>query len=355
LADYTIKIEKLKVKIGRQVILNNISASVKRGDWLTLLGPSGSGKTTLIRAIAGFIQPTEGSIELLGTDMRGTPPERRPVSMLFQKPALFDNLTVKENALIGLLRREEISIAHQKVDDLANAFDFKQFLNRKVSTLSGGEKQKAAFIRTFANAKEIMLLDEPIHSAFDLHHRRGILQTLKECAQQSNITTIIVTHELEEAAYLSDEVLIIVNGYSSSGSLSKMYIRPEDHVVARVLGYGNEIEAHILFDKHHEHNCPIRIKGNYFRKYNDKKAKCAFFRPNGVKLINGIDFVIESVDFLGTFIRIMLRPNNDNYGGKSIEAAIPLYDEKSYNVGDEVSVEVPADCISLFDPAGKRI
>lgn len=250
--------------------------------------------------------------------------------MLFQKPPLFDERTVEENALFGLLRREDSLKARQRVKQLAQIFDLEdQFLKQEVGLLSGGERQRAAFIRAFANAKRIMLLDEPIHSAFDLHHRRVLLSALKECARKENLTTILVTHEYDEAAYLADMVVVLTNGESSSDTLREMYEAPNSLNVARILGYGNQMEADIMLDGDlRSQKCPVRISGTLKRYRN---AAWAFFRPECVEVIrDGLGFTVTSVTFEGVCNRVVLRTQR---GDGTIEAVVP--EEKRFVI-DEV-------------------
>lgn len=346
--NYAIETKNVAVSIGRRQILKDVSFHVRQGECLALLGPSGCGKTTLLRVVAGFVRPDAGSVSIFGTDVRNEPPERRPVNMLFQKPPFFEEKTVEENALFGLARRNRVA-AIQRIKELAEIFDAVSFLKAPVRTLSGGERQRAAFIRAFANARKIMLLDEPIHSAFDLHHRRVLLMALKECSNREQLTTIVVTHEYDEAAYLSNNVLVLTNGESSSGSLRDMYESPDSLNVARIFGYGNQVDARILFDRDRRaQECPVRIQGT-LRNYSN--AEWAFFRPDSVTVGTAADgFVVASVTFEGVFNRVALRAQHSN---KLIEAIVT--DSNHLNVGQEVAAGVSADKIMFFDRDGKRV
>lgn len=329
--------------------MRKVNAVVKTGSCLALLGPSGSGKTTLLRAIAGFVRPEKGgTIKIFGNDMERKPAEHRPVSMLFQKPPLFDEKTVEDNSLFGLLNRKNRETARQQVRQLAEMFDFENFLKKKIKTLSGGERQRAAFIRAFANAKKIMLLDEPIHSAFDLHQRRLLMRAIKECARKENLTTIVVTHEYDEAAYLADEVLVLVDGESSGNTLREMYESPNNRNIAQILGYGNEIEAEtILDDNLRAQKCPLRISGTL---RNHKNASCAFFRPESVEVDStGLGFIVESVIFSGAFNRLVLRAQHEDM---LIEAIVSANED--YVCGDKVAAIVPAERIVFFRDDEKK-
>jgi spermidine/putrescine transport system ATP-binding protein len=349
LASYAIECKGLAVSLDGKQIFKDVNFEVQEGQCLALLGPSGCGKTTLLRVVAGFVRPDAGIIKLFGNAMGNEPPERRPVNMLFQKPPFFEEKTVEENALFGLQRGKDRVDAIQRIKHLAEVFDAVSFLKARVGTLSGGERQRAAFIRSFANARKIMLLDEPIHSAFDLHQRRVLLTALKECSNYEQLTTIVVTHEYDEAAYLSNNVLVLTNGESSTNSLREMYEDPMDLNVARILGYGNQVEARVMLDlDRRAQESPIRISGTL---KNDREAEWAFFRPESVDVSkDGNEFVVTSVTFEGVFNRVMLRARHSN---TSIEAIVP--EATHLAVGQEVSAAISAERIMFFKRDGKRV
>ena len=348
MTSYAIEAKNLAVSLGGKQILKNVNFEVQKGQCLALLGPSGCGKTTLLRVVAGFVRPDAGAINIFGKAMGNELPERRPVNMLFQKPPFFEEKTVEENALFGLLKHKNRVDAIQRIRHLAEIFDAVSFLKSPVGTLSGGERQRAAFIRLFANARSIMLLDEPIHSAFDLHQRRVLLTALKECANDEQLTTIVVTHEYDEAAYLSNNVLILTDGESSAGSLREMYESPNNLNVARILGYGNQIDARVMLDRDRRaQDCPIRITGT-LKNYRD--AEWAFFRPESIDVSrDGNGFVVTSVTFEGVSNRVSLRAQHNN---RSIEAIV--HEDAHIMVGEEVAAAISAERILFFERDGMR-
>lgn len=348
MTSYAIELKGIDVTLGKRQVLKNVGFEVKPGQCLALLGPSGCGKTTLLRVVAGFIRPEKGSVHMFGREVVKEPPEKRPVNMLFQKPPLFDEKTVEENALFGVRRKDRFA-AVQRVRDLAEIFDSLSFLKTTVGSLSGGERQRAAFIRAFANAREIMLLDEPIHSAFDLHHRRVLLTALKDCAQRQNLTMIVVTHEYDEAAYLSNDVLILTDGEASSGLLRDMYESPANLNIAHIFGHGNQVDASTIFDVNRRaQQCPVTIHGTLM---NHTNAAWAFFRPDNVAVLpSGFGFIVASITFEGPFNRIVLRSVHQK---TLIEAIVP--ESSHFNINQEVAAAISADKIMLFDRAGKRV
>ncbi len=181
----SIQLDSLTVMLGGETIINNISLDVEKGRCVALLGPSGSGKTTLLRTIAGFIKPKSGTVSLLGSNVINQPPEQRSVSMLFQEPVLFPHLTVKRNATVGLSKENRLGNHDYKIKRLVEAFRIENLLDRKIASgLSGGEKQRAALLRTFANAKEILLLDEPLKSALNVELRWQLMRAIKRLSRE---------------------------------------------------------------------------------------------------------------------------------------------------------------------------
>jgi ABC-type Fe3+/spermidine/putrescine transport system ATPase subunit len=349
--EIAIEIHKIFVTLdGSREILRDLSVVIERGHCLVVLGPSGSGKTTLLRTIAGFVRPREGMLKIFGEDMHGIPPESRKVSMLFQNRVMFEEQTVEENALCGQLRHKNRHEALNRLVELAEIFKFKEtYLKKKYMELSGGEQQKAAFIRTFANAKKIVLLDEPIRAAFDLHQRWELMRGLREITQRERLTTVIVTHEFEEAAYLADNVMVLNPHRSWTNSLEELYRNPAHQHLARVLGYGNELRAEILIDESlREKLCPLVLRGSL---PNCTNAKVAFFRPSSIQIDpNGRGFVVERVVFSGNNKRVMLRSNQD---GHSIEAEVKQ--DIQLNIYQNVDAIIQVRDIKLFDKNGDLV
>ncbi|MBC7738824.1 MAG: ATP-binding cassette domain-containing protein, partial [Candidatus Saccharibacteria bacterium] len=179
--------------------LNDVSISIREGEFFTLLGPSGCGKTTLLRLIAGFEMPTSGQILLSGQDITFLPPNRRPVNTVFQSYALFPHLTVAENIGFGLQMqgrpKAEVSKTTERMLALVK---MEAFAGRKPAQLSGGQQQRVALARALAPAPKVLLLDEPL-SALDLKLRKEMQIELKRLQTETGITFVFVTHDQEEA------------------------------------------------------------------------------------------------------------------------------------------------------------
>jgi len=193
-------------------VLTDVSFELERGKFYTLLGPSGCGKTTIIRLIAGFVQPTSGSIYFDGREISGTPPDKRRVNTIFQDYALFPHLNVFENVAFGLrVKRMKPDIIKSKARESLRFVNLEGLENRDIAGMSGGQQQRVAIARAIVNEPEVLLLDEPL-SALDLKLRSEMQYELRELQKNLGITFVFVTHDQEEALALSDEVFVLNNG-----------------------------------------------------------------------------------------------------------------------------------------------
>lgn len=188
------------------------SLSMQAGERLAILGPSGAGKSTLLSLVAGFLTLNSGSLQLNGEDHSHTPPAKRPVSMLFQENNLFPHLTVAQN--IGLGLHPGLKLNHQQkqaLQEIARRVGLEAFLDRLPSQLSGGQRQRAALARCLVRQHPLLLLDEPF-SALDPALRKEMLQLVDEVCLERNITLLMVSHSIEDAARIAPRSLLIVEG-----------------------------------------------------------------------------------------------------------------------------------------------
>lgn len=194
---------------GREV-LRNISFEAEKGEIVSILGPSGCGKTTLLNIVLGLVRPTDGRILFDDEDLTRVPMEKRGFNIVFQDYALFPNLNAYENIVYGL-RNVKNRTTKAEVDDLVKLLGLEKHLAQRVEELSGGQKQRVAIARTLVMKPRLLLLDEPL-SALDGLIKESIKNRIKRIARQFELTTLIVTHDPEEALTLSDKVLIINEG-----------------------------------------------------------------------------------------------------------------------------------------------
>ncbi len=230
--------------------LDDVSLSVKKGEFVTILGPSGCGKTTLLRCIAGFQVATSGDILLNGQDVTQTPPHKRPVNTVFQKYALFPHLNVFDNVAFGLkLRRLNKAVIAKRVRSALKTVGMTDYEARDVNSLSGGQQQRVAIARAIVNQPEVLLLDEPL-AALDLKMRKDMQIELKEMHRRLGITFIYVTHDQEEALTLSDRVVVMNEGkIQQIGVPTDVYNEPQNAFVADFIGESNILNAVMVHDK----------------------------------------------------------------------------------------------------------
>ncbi|MCB2110247.1 MAG: ABC transporter ATP-binding protein [Defluviimonas sp.] len=226
--------------------LDNVSVTIGKGSFFTLLGPSGCGKTTLLRCIAGFETPSAGEILLDGRDISQEPPNRRPVNTVFQSYALFPHLTVAENIAFGLqmLNRPKAEVSEAVARMLA-LVKLEEMAGRKTSQLSGGQQQRVALARALAPQPKVLLLDEPL-SALDYKLRKEMQVELKRLQKETGITFIFVTHDQEEALTMSDQIAVMRSGrILQIGSPRQIYAHPVNRFVADFIGETNFLAAQI--------------------------------------------------------------------------------------------------------------
>lgn len=205
-----LKLERIVKSFDGINILNNLSLEIPKGQIVSILGPSESGKTTLLNLILGISEVDSGRIIFENEDLTYVPMEKRGFNIVFQDYALFPNLNAYENITYGLKNKPDIS-TKEEVDELIHLLGLEKHLDKKIYQLSGGQKQRVALARTMVMKPKILLLDEPL-SALDGVIKESIKERIKIIAKEYNLTTIIVTHDPEEALTLSDQVLIINEG-----------------------------------------------------------------------------------------------------------------------------------------------
>ncbi|MEA2435170.1 MAG: spermidine/putrescine transport system ATP-binding protein [Actinomycetota bacterium] len=229
---------------GSTLAVDHVSASIRPGEFYSLLGPSGCGKTTTLRLVAGFERPDAGNILLAGDDITATPPERRKVNTVFQHYALFPHLTVEDNVAYGLrhskLNKEDVS---ERLERGLATVRLNELRHRHPRELSGGQQQRVALARALVNEPTVLLLDEPL-AALDLKLRKAMQHELKKLQERVGISFVYVTHDQEEALTLSDRIAVMNDGrILQEGTPSEIYERPTTRFVADFIGETNFFEG----------------------------------------------------------------------------------------------------------------
>ncbi|MCD8089548.1 MAG: ABC transporter ATP-binding protein [Clostridiales bacterium] len=211
-----LELKNLRKVYGKTEVLKDITLDVRDSEIVSVLGPSGCGKTTLLNTILGITDISGGQIIFDGEDISNKPMETRGFNIVFQDYALFPNLNAYKNITYGLRNNPDIS-TEKEVDELIDLLNLREHLSKNISELSGGQKQRVALARTLVVKPKLLLLDEPL-SALDGVIKESIKERIKTIAREFNLTTIIVTHDPEEALTLSDRVLILNKGTISQYS-----------------------------------------------------------------------------------------------------------------------------------------
>lgn len=224
-------------------VLKNVSVSVKKGEFVCLLGPSGCGKTTLLRIIAGLEDNHQGEIFIEGKDVTKFSPEKRNFGIVFQSYALFPNMTVYKNIAFGLENRKiNKSEVKKKVQEVLEMVELQGVEDKYPSQLSGGQQQRVALARAIALSPDFLLLDEPL-SALDAKVRVKLRSQIRQLQKKLGITTIMVTHDQEEALTMADKVIVMKDGeIMQVGSSQEIYKTPANSFVADFIGSINFIE-----------------------------------------------------------------------------------------------------------------
>jgi putative spermidine/putrescine transport system ATP-binding protein len=228
---------------GEVVAVAGIDLEIARGEFFTLLGPSGSGKTTTLRMIAGFEDPSTGTIELAGEDVSGVPPYDRAVNTVFQDYALFPHMTVGENVAYGLrVARAPKADRARRRDEALEMVRLPGYADRKPGELSGGQRQRVALARAIVNRPKVLLLDEPL-GALDLKLREQMQVELKTIQGEVGITFVYVTHDQDEALTMSDRIAVFSDGRIEQISPPvELYESPASEFVAGFVGVSNLLE-----------------------------------------------------------------------------------------------------------------
>ncbi|WP_322893120.1 MULTISPECIES: ABC transporter ATP-binding protein [unclassified Yoonia] len=242
-----LEINHLEKSFGPTRVVKDFNLSVEKGEFISLLGPSGCGKTTVLRIVAGFEEPSAGSVQIDGRDVTNLRPNQRNIGMVFQAYALFPNLTVAQNVGFGLkIAGVGKTEAAERVTDMLRLIGLPDLGARYPFQLSGGQQQRVALARALAPKPRVLLLDEPL-SALDAKIRVSLRQEIRQIQQQLGITTIFVTHDQEEALSMSDRVVVMNGGIAEQiGSPFDIYNRPATPFVAGFVGSHTGFDAEVI-------------------------------------------------------------------------------------------------------------
>ena len=352
-----LQLSGVRKEFGAFVALKDVSLDVHAGEFLCLLGPSGCGKTTLLRIIAGLEVQSAGRIVQAGRDVSRLPPMERDYGIVFQSYALFPNLSVADNVAYGLVNRKVARAERAaRVKELLALVGLPDSAAKFPAQLSGGQQQRIAIARALATSPGLLLLDEPL-SALDARVRVRLRGEIRGLQQRLGVTTILVTHDQEEALTMADRIVVMKDGaIEQIGTPSEVYLRPATPFVADFVGKTNLLPA----ERAGERRIQVgeqRFECDTAGAASDAKALRIFFRPEDV-LVRGVHgatpnsaaAVVEKIEFLGAYSRITFRLNGIDQ---------PLFADLSGNdmaefhphPGDTLRVALPAERLRVFAAA----
>ena len=338
---------------GGTVAVENFNLDADKGEFVSFLGPSGCGKTTTLRMIAGFEQPTAGTITVAGTDITQRPPNRRNVGMVFQSYALFPNMSVADNIGFGLrVRNRPKGQIRQRVAELLDLIHLPDKGSRYPWQLSGGQQQRVALARALAIEPEVLLLDEPL-SALDAKIRVALRKEIRAIQRQLGITTVYVTHDQEEAMSLSDRVVVMSEGrVEQIGPPPEIYNFPATPFVASFVGTLNLLPATVVGGG----GSKVAVAGQEITSAKPldgagRSRVTVALRPEAIELgetggPNRLRGTVEDVSFLGSIVRTRIKVADDatlsfdQFNDPALAASV---------VGEPVTVSFPVEATLVLE------
>jgi iron(III) transport system ATP-binding protein len=358
-----LKIDNLTKKFGNFVALDSVSLEVYEGEFVCFLGPSGCGKTTLLRAIAGLDIQTSGTVRQADADISALPPSERDFGIVFQSYALFPNLTAERNIAFGLENQKlDKSAVDKRVNELLDLVGLPDQGPKYPAQLSGGQQQRIALARALATSPGLLLLDEPL-SALDAKVRAHLRHEIKDLQRRLGVTTVMVTHDQEEALTMADRIVVMNQGVIEQvGTPTNIYREPDTLFVADFIGAMNQVEGRVKGDN------SVSIGELNFTSRNHALAidtpVVAAIRPEDIvpqgmgdysssdsDAENNLEMEIEDMEFLGSFWRVSLK--NSALGAAALMADMSINAIRSLEVkkGSTLRVKLPSDRLWVFPPA----
>ncbi|MCR9212421.1 MAG: putative 2-aminoethylphosphonate ABC transporter ATP-binding protein [Proteobacteria bacterium] len=350
---------------GEFIALKDISLDIHEGEFVCFLGPSGCGKTTLLRAIAGLDLQTSGTVEQGGKDISNLPPAERDFGIVFQSYALFPNLTIEKNIAFGLensgLAKNDITA---RVTELLELVGLPDQGPKYPAQLSGGQQQRIALARAIAMSPGLLLLDEPL-SALDAKVRVHLRHEVKELQRKLGVTTVMVTHDQEEALSMADRIVVMNHGIIEQvGTPTEIYREPETLFVADFIGEMNQISATVTED-----GKTVRIGSREFacsqHAFSSGEKVIAAIRPEDIiphgpgarsegapdiiaESDNAIQVTVGEMEFLGSFWRARL--TNAELGDIELIADFSINAVRRMDISDgkEMTIEMPSNRLKIF-------
>jgi iron(III) transport system ATP-binding protein len=357
-----LRVANLTKNFGLFTALKEVSLDVALGEFVCFLGPSGCGKTTLLRIIAGLETQTTGRIEQAGRDISDLPPSQRDFGIVFQSYALFPNLTVEQNIAYGLqsVERDKAKIK-ARTTELLNLVGLPEQGPKYPAQLSGGQQQRIALARALAISPGLLLLDEPL-SALDAKVRGYLRHEIKRLQRRLGVTTIMVTHDQEEALSMADRVVVMNDGVIEQiGTPTEIYREPASLFVADFIGSMNKLRVTVADPTHVKiGTATLACRSHGLAK---KAGAILALRPEDViplemadaaKAVNAYPVKVRDMEFLGSHWRAWL--TSEAFGGAEIDCQFSINAVRRLNISQSavLSIQLPQDRVHVFTTEGIR-
>lgn len=363
-----LQIKNMSKQFGDFVALDNVSLDVYEGEFICFLGPSGCGKTTFLRAIAGLDIQTRGSVSQGSVDISALPPSERDFGIVFQSYALFPNLNVQKNISFGLenqkMAKKDITA---RVNELLSLVGLSDQSKKYPAQLSGGQQQRIALARALATSPGLLLLDEPL-SALDAKVRTHLRHEMKSLQRRLGVTTVMVTHDQEEALTMADRIVVMNHGVIEQvGTPTEIYREPNTLFVADFIGAMNQINAKTKTNRTAQVGSLVLTTREH-ELAEGAKAVLAI-RPEDIiphgssdrsadeveDVANAFEATITDMEFLGSFWRVSLT-NAELGDDVTLEAdfSINAVRRMSVEIGNSIAVELPAERLWVFPAQAKQ-
>jgi iron(III) transport system ATP-binding protein len=347
--DWFLELRRIRKAFGAFTALHDVDLGIAKGEFVCFLGPSGCGKTTLLRIIAGLEVQTAGEILQAGRDISRLPPALRDYGIVFQSYALFPNLTVADNVAYGLVnRRTPRADIAGRVTELLKLVGLPGSEGKYPAQLSGGQQQRIALARAIATRPGLLLLDEPL-SALDALERVRLRQEIRALQQKLGVTTIMVTHDQEEALSVADRIVVMNQGaIEQVGTPLEIYREPASPFVADFVGKVNVVPGQVRAGELHLGDLRIPYSGG------DRQAR-VYLRPEDVlarPIADGdphvFDASIEKIEFLGSYCHVQVTAPAVQPGPLTVYLSLNYLSEASLAVGSPLKLRVLPERIRVF-------
>ena len=341
-----IGLDRIRKSFGDRVVVPELTLAVPAGSMTALLGPSGGGKSTTLSMIAGLAQPDAGDISIAGRSVLGLAAERRPLSLVFQKPLLFPHLTVAANVGFGLrMRRVPRAQAARQVETMLERVQLGGLGQRRPGQLSGGQEQRAALARALVLAPPVLLLDEPF-SQLDATLRVEMRQLVRQLHDESGFTSLFVTHDQAEAVAVADRIALLIDGrLAGIGAPEDFFRRPPSLAAARFFGVGNELAGTVAGGCFRtQWGMSIDVGGSP-----DGPATLVL-RPESVRLIDpatagGWPARVTEARFAGGHLAVTVLPNGAD---PTVQVVAHSRPDEPVAVGSTIGLHLPAASCTVF-------